>query len=214
MQPCSFASAEPLIVALDFNVNPMAGLLLQCDKSPNRKVVRVLEEIVLPSSNTASWVEECIRRISQWSIVMRGQRMNVHFYGDATGGSRQAASFDSNWKIVEKRMGAEDNLQCRFLYPKNNPAVVDRVNAVNGMLCTFGDAKTPAAERRLLINSSCKELIADLEDVSWKVDAHGNSYPEIDKTNPKRTHTSDALGYYMAQEHGFAPRAFATKQTF
>ncbi len=43
----------------------------------------------------------------------------------------------------------------------------------------------------------CRELLADLEDVNWKVDAHGNTYAELDKRDPKRTHVSDALGLLL-----------------
>jgi hypothetical protein len=60
---------------------------------------------------------------------------------------------------------------------------------------------------RLLIDPSCRELLADLEEVNWKVDAHGNTYPELDKRDPKRTHVSDALGYYCATEHGLTRRS-------
>ena len=48
-----------------------------------------------------------------------------------------------------------------------NPAVRDRVNLVNGLLCNA------AGERRLLIDPRCKELILNLERVSWVRDAQG-----------------------------------------
>jgi len=47
-------------------------------------------------------------------------------------------------------------------------------------------------------------LIRDLEQVSWKTDANGNPLFELDKSDPMRTHTSDALGYYIA--HAFPMR--------
>jgi len=60
--------------------------------------------------------------------------------------------------------------------------------------------------RGFCIDPSCRELLADLEEVNWKVDAHGNTYPELDKRDPKRTHVSDALGYYCEAEHGLNRR--------
>jgi len=36
--------------------------------------------------------------------------------------------------------------------------------------------------------------------VHWKTDVNGNPLGEIDKSDPARTHTSDALGYMIARE--------------
>jgi hypothetical protein len=57
-----------------------------------------------------------------------------------------------------------------------------------------------AGQVRLLVDPHCKQLIKDFEQVCWKVDPHGNSLAELDKSNPLRTHASDALGYYVARE--------------
>jgi hypothetical protein len=42
--------------------------------------------------------------------------------------------------------------------------------------------------------------------VHWKTDAHGNPLGEIDKSDPARTHVSDALGYMIAKEFGMYPQ--------
>jgi phage terminase large subunit len=63
-----------------------------------------------------------------------------------------------------------------------------------------------AGERRLVVDPSCKELITDFERVHWKTDAKGNMSPDIDKSDPQRTHLSDALGYMIAQEFGMHGR--------
>ena len=60
-------------------------------------------------------------------------------------------------------------------------------------------------ERRLLIDPRCKQLIRDLEQVSWKTDANGNPLIELDKSDPMRTHASDALGYYIAHAFPMQP---------
>jgi hypothetical protein len=36
--------------------------------------------------------------------------------------------------------------------------------------------------------------------VCWKADSHGNQLSQLDKSDPKRTHASDALGYMVAHE--------------
>ena len=75
-----------------------------------------------------------------------------------------------------------------------SPAVKDRVNCVNAML------KNRLGERRLSVDASCKELIKDFERVQWKRDPFGNPMIEIDKSDPKRTHLSDAVGYMIAHQ--------------
>ena len=128
--------------------------------------------------------------------------MEVEIYGHATGGARSAASGgESNWSIIEKLFASEPNYQARFQYPRTNPPVIDRINAVNALLDSLGDRDSRSDTVRLRIDPSCRELLADLEDVNWKVDAHGNTYSELDKRDPKRTHVSDALGYYCEAEH-------------
>ena len=34
----------------------------------------------------------------------------------------------------------------------------------------------------------------------WKSDLNGNMLLELDKSDKQRTHTSDALGYYIARQ--------------
>ena len=75
----------------------------------------------------------------------------------------------------------------------SNPPVRDRVNCVNRRLRSQSD------EARLFIDPRCRELIKDLEQVAWQTDSTGAATNDIDKSDRARTHTSDALGYYIAQ---------------
>ena len=61
-----------------------------------------------------------------------------------------------------------------------NPRVVNRVNSMNKQL----------ADGNILIDKSCSMLIGDLEKVTNKEGTRN-----IDKSNNKLTHMSDALGY-------------------
>lgn len=81
-----------------------------------------------------------------------------------------------------------------FRVPAANPPVKDRINCVNALL------RNHAGQRRLKIDPKCKHLIKDLEQVSWKADPYGNPLAELDKSDPMRTHASDALGYLVARE--------------
>jgi phage terminase large subunit len=76
--------------------------------------------------------------------------------------------------------------------------VRDRVNCVNSRL------KSADENVHLYIDPKCRELIKDLEQVTWALDSVGRTTSEIDKRTRDRTHTSDALGYYIA--HAFPLR--------
>jgi hypothetical protein len=87
-----------------------------------------------------------------------------------------------------------DRFQAKLCVPSSNPPVKDRINCVNAMLRNHG------GQHRLLIDPKCKALIKDLEQVSWKADPYGNQLSDLDKSDPMRTHTSDAVGYLIARE--------------
>ena len=200
VRECTFNPSLPLIVSMDFNVNPMSGLILQVADSPGHATVHVIREIVLPDSNVETWCKRLVQTVEPWarSFSRNRQPLEIKFYGDANGGARSASSSGNTpWDVVEKFMRLDPAYRAGMMYKKKNPAVLDRINVVNGMLCN-ADGQT----RRLFIDPSCTELITDLEEVKWKVDAHGVTLPDIDDRNPKRTHLSDALGYYVETEHG------------
>ena len=52
----------------------------------------------------------------------------------------------------------------------------------------------------------CRQLLKDFERVHWKTDPSGNMLKDIDKSDPARTHVSDALGYMIAKEFAMYPR--------
>ena len=63
-----------------------------------------------------------------------------------------------------------------------------------------------AGDRRLMVDPGCTGLIQDFERVHWKTDPHGNALGEIDKSDPQRSHLSDALGYMIAREFAIRPK--------
>ncbi|HBY60819.1 MAG TPA: hypothetical protein DEH78_13435 [Solibacterales bacterium] len=172
------AAAEPLLWAMDFNVEPMCSVVVQlCGDE-----IRVLDEIVLSRASTRDACEEFSRRYP-W----HGRGVTV--YGDASGSRRQTAG-GTDYDIVREHFGRQLAMPLQLRVPRSNPAVRERIALVNGML------KSAAGRRRLIIDPRCRELVKDLEEVSYK-DRSG----DIDKTkDPRRTHLSDALGYLIWQE--------------
>ena len=174
----------PLFWSLDFNVNPMCSVIGQRDGD----WLQVLEEVFLPDSNTQAACIEFHKRASKW-----GRRLTVNLFGDASGNGRHTSASRTDWQIVKEVLGGYGYM-VNSRVPSVNPAVKDRVNCVNAMLCNH------AGERRLMIDLSCKELIKDLEQVTWDADS-------LDKSDGKRSHLSDALGYVIAQDFGMKPKA-------
>ena len=87
-----------------------------------------------------------------------------------------------------------DRHRASFQVLSSNPRVKDRINCVNALL------RKHAGQHRLVIDPRCKELIKDFEQAAWKADPHGNSLAELDKSDPRRTHVSDAVGYLIARK--------------
>jgi hypothetical protein len=87
----------------------------------------------------------------------------------------------------------------RIKVPESNPAINDRINAVN-RIC-----KNEFGEVQLEIDPICKELIEDFEQVIS--DGRGGIKKTFNRKDPyyKRTHTSDALGYWVALEAPIRP---------
>ena len=190
-----YDSRLPLFWSLDFNINPMCAVIGQVDG----KTVYVLEEIVLRDSNTPKACEVFAQRLGK---LRRAAPFGlpIGIYGDATASTLRTNASRTDWQIVK---AYTENLGHNFEFRRrsSNPPVKDRVNCVNAMLCN------QASERRLIVDPKCKHLIEDFERVLWKSDPSGNFQSEIDKSDPDRSHVSDALGYMIAHDFGMSGRS-------
>ncbi len=177
-----------LIWSLDFNVNPMCSVLAQ----RNGDLVEVLDEIVIEDAHTWMACEHFWQRVQPYRYP--GGALAIDIYGDASGHQRRTSGTLTDWNLIrdffsQLRGQAVVHIKAATV----NPSVRDRVNVVNSRL------QNAAGETRLSIDPKCKELIADLERVCWCTDSFGQPTTELDKSDRMRTHTSDALGYYLAQ---------------
>ncbi len=191
----------PLFWSLDFNVNPMCSVIGQREGDS----VWVLDELALPDSNTWAACQAFLARIGQYG-QLSPYTTRIEIYGDATGQGRHSSASRTDWELVReffRRLPYPYKLHV----PSSNPRLKDRVNCVNAMLYN------QAGDHRLQIAPGCKELILDLERVHWKSDQNGNTLADIDKSDPLRSHVSDALGYMIAQEFGMRGR-FGDMPTF
>jgi hypothetical protein len=210
---------HPILWALDFNVNPMCSVIGQTIND----VVRVLDELVIPHSNTLAHCEEFLTRTEKWLkmrempedlmgiwdediqyalLEERPVPLNVYVYGDPSADSDKTSASRTDWEIVKKFFSRyTDRFRVQFRVPSKAGLVKDRVNCVNAMLLNY------AGQRRLYLTPACRELAADFEQLVWKVDPHGTMLSELDKRDPMRSHLSDALGYYIVREFPMRPQS-------
>ncbi len=194
IQPVTFENLHPIVWALDFNVNPMCMLLMQRIGDE----VRVLEEIVIrPEAHTEMACDVALDRLMFYykQVPVWQRPLTVKVYGDASGGQRRTAGARTDWTIIKdfftKWVG---DFSPEFRTTSSNPPVRDRINCVKARLLS------QAGDSRLFIHPQCKELIRDLEEVAWATDATGAATDQLNKSDRNRTHTSDALGYFIYQE--------------
>jgi hypothetical protein len=179
--------------SLDFNINPLCSVLAQMHEG----VVFVLEEMILPDSNTLAACEELLKRTAKWGV---GFPMAIEVYGDASE-PRQTSATRTDWQIVKEFFGRyRDRFHFTLRVPSANPLVKDRVNCMNARL------RNHTGHSRLFVDQNCKHLIKDLEQVSWRSDPQGNPLAVLDKSDRARTHVSDALGYLIAREFPMRPQ--------
>lgn len=181
---------RPLIWAMDFNVDPMTSVIAQDYPGFRSDLTTafVLEELYMPNSNTQKMCHEFATRVFN---MTGGHSTVVEIYGDASGKQRAASGDKSSWEIIKQTLQVYPFIIPQFKYKKANPTVKERVNTVNASL------KSADGTRRLFINPKCQELITDFKKISWDIDNDGNPTGHMDKSDSKRTHISDALGYYV-----------------
>ena len=169
---------EELFWALDFNVDPMSSLVAQIVGGK----ITVLDEIVLRHATTDEACERFLARFGQHPA-------GIAVYGDASGNSSHTTG-NSDFQVIRDFFRANGNTPVSFRVPRSNPLIRERVNLMNSKL------RPASGEIQLSVDRRCKELIKDLEQVSYKEDSN-----QIDKDRDRnRTHLSDALGYLIWQQ--------------
>ena len=151
--------------------------------------VYILDEIFLRSSTTNL---ACAAFLQRYPSHPQG----LQVFGDASGFARQTTG-NSDYDVIEECFRANSSYKLKMNVPHSNPSVRDRINVTNSrFMSASGDI-------HLMIDRKCKELIQDLEQVSYK-----SGTGQIDKDRDRmRTHLSDALGYLLWQECKALPQA-------
>ena len=182
----------PLLVAMDFNANPMSIIIAHLENG----WLQVIDEII----EGPTTIDEVIQKFRDRYPAHRG---DLIFYGDATRGTT-AQTAKSNWMVVQAAMRAYP-IRAQYRVPLTNPNIGDRLQAVNRKLLAAD------GQPGIKIAAKCKELRQDLREVLMTPDnkrilkIHKEEDPYF-----KRTHASDALGYLIYREWPVVKEAIRT----
>ncbi len=171
-----------LYVTCDFNIDHMSWLIAQV--WPDR--IEVLDEICM-AADVYTQTEELIRRLE---MLFPWRPIHFKVTGDAAGHARNRVG-TTDYQMLLEYCRSVPAVRAREDVPRQAPLVRDRVNSVNALL------RNANGQVRLLIHPQCKTLKKDLERVGWLADLNGNLVGDLDKKDPKLTHSSDALGYLV-----------------
>lgn len=228
------ANVGPLEWALDFNVGFQASTISQTHRVPveidkdrlsyarisgatveeirkYRKskfpdlqdtILYTPQELILKDAGAEDVADEFVRRYTE--ICKKAQALHgvgVRIYGDPAGGARsqqmssQSAN-RSNWGIILEKLRLA-GIKFEAAIRTKSPSVGDRLGAVN--------ARGRAADGRIgwFISPLCVELVKDLEMVKYVEFTN-----DLDKkSDPERTHVSDAIGYQIDVERCLVMRS-------
>ncbi len=176
VRPCLYDPELPLIVASDFNVDPMAWIIAQ-DRAG---VTNVIDELWIRNTNTPAALIELLRRYGD-------HKAGFQMYGDASGKNRHTSAAMSDYTHIAGDTQLK-TLGRTMHYTTSNPPVADRFASCNARICNGVET------RQLFVDPSCTHLVLDLETRSYKPGTR-----ETDDTGDQG-HATDALGYYLHQK--------------
>ena len=168
-------TVQPLLLGVDFNVDPMSGICAVRDKEN----LYVFDEIMLTGGATTwDFSEEIVRRY--------GVDRRVIACPDPTGGARKTSGVGATDHSILRRSGF------KVSSPRAPWKIRDKITAVNTALLDATGA------RRTYIHPRCKELIKSLRTLTY---APNTGLPN---KNLGVDHAFDAFGYLCLQQFNLA----------
>ena len=178
---------RPLVWCWDFNVEPLATVVAQQDGG----LYRIHKELTIDEGSIPEMCE-------LFASVYPQHEAEIWLYGDASANKRTGQTGKSDYFVILQEM-RRFRVPVKMRIPPENPKVADRINAINRIF------KDERGLIRMTIDRSCEDLIADFEQVLR--DGRGGIMKVRNKKDPyyRRTHWSDAVGYWVAFEEPVRP---------
>jgi len=192
LRDVSYIPDLPLIMALDFNVDPgTAAIMQEQPVGANDEVITcVIGEVHIPRNSSTLAVAR--KLVADWGH----HKGDVMIYGDPAGGARHTSqTAGTDWDLVRQVLRPVFGERLRWRVAKSPPYVRDRVNSVNARLKSADGTVRFAVHPRRAPN-----VVADFEGVTLLAGGSG----EIDKKGCEArglTHLSEAVGYYVHAKH-------------
>ena len=165
----------PILLGVDFNVDPMSGICAVKDGD----MLYVFDEVMLTGGATTwDFAEEVVRRY--------GVDRRVIACPDPTGGARKTAGVGATDHSILRRSGFNVSS------PRAPWKIRDKITAVNTALLDASGA------RRTIIHPRCKQLIKSLRTLTY---APNTGLPN---KNLGVDHAFDAFGYLCLQQFNLA----------
>lgn len=189
----AFDFDRPLQIAFDFNNTP--GSHAEVGQwFPSRNLVTTVNEVYEDRAHArrlgqvvVQWIgktfaDQPSRESGGWKFPGK-----IELFGDASGSNPNEANGAIAWQEVAAVFEAAKLPFTMVNIPSANPHVADRVSAMN---CAFRNAD--GLVRYKVNATNCPRLMKDFKTLKWD----GN---EIDKSDRKISHASDADGYRVFQ---------------
>jgi hypothetical protein len=197
--PLDYDPEAPLILTMDFNVQPGTAAVIQEQETAQYNLPKcfaetataVIGEVYIPNNSNTRLV--CRRFVETWG----NHRGLVYVYGDATGGARGTAKVDgSDWQLARQELSPVFGDRLRFRIKKGNPLETVRLNAMNARILNAND------KARFLVDPQNAPFVSnDFVSVTRLTDGR------LDKgSDPRITHLSDGIGYYIESKFPLAKR--------
>lgn len=169
----------PLQMSFDFNIEPgMFAILGQWD--PKNEQMTAVHEIHRSRLSVRVLMDELKGWFQKHYGGFRWPLLQI--FGDASGSSEWAGTGEDCWTIVKAGL-RKAGIPFHFKVPTKNPPVSERAASVNMAF------QNMAGRIRYIAHPRCKNLLEDWRKLKWNTDG------EIDKSDRKRSHPSDADGY-------------------
>lgn len=162
----------PILVGMDFNIDPMSMAIIQEQEDGSLWIV---DEIVQFNSNVDDAASELARRY--WRYMNQ-----ITIYPDPAAKSRQHARGESSLDILREH-------GFKYIkYRRKHPAIDDRVNCVNRQLMSA------SGNVGVLVAPHCKQVIRSFEQTMYREGSR-----DINKQMSVE-HVTDAIGYCFEYE--------------
>lgn len=196
LRTLAYDPTKPLIIALDFNVDPGTAVVMQEQLLDGETRTCVVGEVHIPKNSNTPAV--CRRLVADWGK----HPGDVLLYGDPAGGARHTSQTEgTDWDLARAVLRPAFGGRLKERVARKAPYVRDRLNAVNSRL------KSTAGLVRLVVDpAKAPNVVRDFEGVTLLAGGSG----EIDKKGSEAkglTHLTDAIGYYVSEQFPVADRA-------